>query len=98
MGLAVDVGKLSDVAKPILTVEMIIPAMTKKGLVSRRPYYLKTEKTRQQQGKWEGRVGIFSVGSGARRLDRKVICRSVLGLYTRSTKHARTTLNDWLGG
>jgi hypothetical protein len=30
-GLAVDVGKFPDVAKQILTVEMIIPAMTKKG-------------------------------------------------------------------
>jgi hypothetical protein len=30
-GLAVDVGKHPDVAKPILTVEMIIPAMRKKG-------------------------------------------------------------------
>jgi hypothetical protein len=30
-GLAVGVGKLPDVTKPILTVEMIIQAMTKKG-------------------------------------------------------------------
>jgi hypothetical protein len=37
MGLAVDVGKLSLVAKPIFTVEMTTPAITKKGLVPRRP-------------------------------------------------------------
>ncbi|XP_060590051.1 uncharacterized protein LOC132745217 [Ruditapes philippinarum] len=34
MGLAVDVGKLSLVAKPIFTVEMTTPAMTKKGLLN----------------------------------------------------------------
>jgi hypothetical protein len=84
---------LLNFVKPILSVVMVMPVT-----IVLQHYCPKIEKKTQHQGKWKGLVDncprMVSAASDPQGLDQKGICRSLIGVYIKSTEHARINLEE----